>query len=222
MRDVTSTPTATVAAQPRWYSESWASALTATVVAAVGSLLLGGLTSFGQAYLPAPLRSFANSSGGWTMLAFLLVWAGRARPLLGAALGVVAFEGLVEGYGVVSSWRGFFYADPFSGIFSLIGFAAGPVLGVAASLTRWGRPRWQVLGVTPLVAVLVGEGVWGLRYVAETTGPVYWILQLVLGPVFLVVAIRRFRPHRAEAVLAVATAAVGAAAFLGLYDTLFS
>jgi len=48
---------------------------------------------------------------------------------------------------------------------------------------------------------------------------VYWILQLVLGPVFLVVAIRRFRPSRADAVLAVATAAAGAGAFFGLYGT---
>jgi len=216
------TSTTTAATRSAWYSESWGSALGATVIAVVGSLVLGGLTSFGQQYLPAPLRSFANSSGGWTMLAFLLVRAGRARPLLAAVLGVVAFEGLVEGYAVVSSWRGFFYAEPFSSVFSLIGFAAGPVLGVAASLTRWARPRWRVLGVTPLAAVLVGEGAWGLRHVADTTGSTYWILQLVLGPVFLAVAIRRFRPRRADAVLAVAMAAVGAVAFFGLYGAVTS
>lgn len=183
-------------------------------VAVGGGLVAGGLTSFGQTYLPPAINSFANSAGGWTMLAFLLVWVSRARPLLAAVLGVLAFEALVEGYRIVSGWRGFYYAEPFSGIFSLVGLLAGPVVGVAASLTRYGSPPWRVLGITPLAAVLAGEGVYGLRFVSDTTSSFYWTLEILLAVAFLIMAVVRYRPGVLWAVVATVITAAGAATFL--------
>lgn len=192
----------------------------ALVLALVGSLVLGGLTSFAQTVLPDALRPFANSASGWTMLAFLLVWAGRAGLLLGTVLGAGAFVGLVEGYAIVSNLRGFYYA--YIGPFALIGLAAGPVLGFSAALSRHGvgragRRLWRVLGVTPLSAVLVGEGVFGLCYLRVTTGTVYWILTIVLGVLFLVIANLRRRTGLVGTLVSVAVTALGAALFFVAY-----
>ena len=205
-----------------WYSETFRSALIAIVVCLGGALVLGGLTSFGQQYLPPWINSFANSAGGWAMLTFLLVWLGRARPLLAGILGVVAFEALNEGYGLVSGWRGSFYSAPFSSIWTLAGLAAGPVLGVAASLTRYGTSTWRLMGVTPLSAVLLGDGVWGLLRVSDTTSPVYWSLEIALSVLFMVLAIARSRPPTRARLLALAVWLVGSVAYFVAFDTLLS
>ncbi|MCU1446564.1 MAG: hypothetical protein JWP54_2222 [Cryobacterium sp.] len=99
-----------------WYRESVPSALRAVLVTGPGAMLVGGLTSFGQQYLPAWINSLANSVGGWTMLSFLLVWLGRAKPLLGLFSGVLVFLLLTESYSVVSEWRGFDDGDTFTSI----------------------------------------------------------------------------------------------------------
>lgn len=204
----------------RWYSESFRSALLAVAVCLGGALVLGGLTSLGQQYLPPWINSFANSAGGWAMLTFLLVWLARARPLLAGILGIVAFEALNEGYGLVSGWRGNFYSAPFSSIWTLAGLAAGPVLGVAASLTRYGTPPWRLFGVTPLSAVLLGDGVWGLLRVSATTSPVYWSLEIVLSVFFIVLAIARRRPRIRVVLLSLAIWLVGAAVYFVAFDLL--
>lgn len=170
--------------------ETWRSVLIGIAVIA-GAVVLGGLTSLGQAYLPEWLSSFSNSAGGWTVLAFLLVWLSRVRPLLGAVLGTAAFLGLNEGYGLVSAWRGFFYAAPFTSMWTAVGVVAGPLLGVSASVARHGRPLWRVLAVTPLCAVLLGEGIWALVALTDTTSPVYWAAEIVLSVLIIVLALWR-------------------------------
>ncbi|MFS4505531.1 DUF6518 family protein [Clavibacter sp. Sh2141] len=169
------------------------------------SLLVGGITSPAQGFLPESVNSLANSAGGWSMLAFLGVWLSRARPLLGAVLGAVSFVAMVEAYGVVSLWRGYFLADPFSSMWVPIGLVAGPVIGVAAALVRHGSPGWAVAGVVPLSAVLVAEAIWALRTVSDTTSPVYWTLEILLGVAFLAAAVLRRRRTRAVPTRAVPT-----------------
>jgi hypothetical protein len=167
-------------------------ALRILIVAAAG-LVLGGLTSFGQTYL-GELGSLANSIGGWTMLTFLIVWAVRSKPLLGAVLGVVAFQALNEGYGIVSAWRGFFYSEPFGNVWTLVGIPAGLVFGAAAGFVRTGTKEQRMLGTALLSALLLADGLWSLVRVGETTGPAYWIVQIVLGAAFLAIAAARTRP----------------------------
>ncbi|MDO4075509.1 DUF6518 family protein [Clavibacter michiganensis] len=162
--------------------------LGATVVVLAFSLLVGGLTSPAQGFLPEWMSSLANSAGGWSMLAFLGVWLSRARPLLGAVLGAVSFVAMVEAYGVVSLWRGYFLADPFSSMWIPIGLVAGPFIGLAAALVQHASRRWTIAGVAVLSAVLVAEGIFGLTVVAETTSPVYWTLEIVLAVGFLAAA----------------------------------
>jgi len=197
----------------RWYSETWRTALPATAIALFGGLLIGGLTSFGQLVLPPWVNSLSNSAGGWTMFAFLLVWLGRARPLLAALLGLIAFEALSEGYGIVTRWRDIPYSAPFASVWALVGLATGPVLGISASLVRHGSPLWRALGVTPLAAVLLGEGIYGLRAVADTTSPVYWTLEIVLSVLFIVLALVRGRLGWLRSVLVIGVWIAGTAAF---------
>ena len=172
-----------------WHAETRSSALRAIAVAVGGAVLIGGLTSFAQQYLPPWINSLGNSAGGWTMFSFLIVWLSRARPLLAGVLGIVVFQLLVESYSVVSEWRGFDDGDPFTSVWTLVGLVAGPLLGIAASLARYAPPGWRALAVTPLSAVLLGEGIWALNTIADTTSPVYWTLEIVLAVLFLLAAI---------------------------------
>ncbi|WP_120336893.1 DUF6518 family protein [Cryobacterium soli] len=199
-----------------WYRESPRSALYAILVAVIGGALIGGLTSFGQGYLPVWVNSLSNSVGGWTMFCFLIVWLGRARPVLAAVLGVIVFQLLVESYSVVSEWRGFDDGDPFTSVWTLAGLAAGPLLGATAGLVRHAPPLWRALAVMPLCAVLLGEGLWALTAVADTTSPVYWWLEIVLAVVFLAAAILRCRLEPRMLPLVVCVWLVGALAYIGV------
>ncbi|MWV48857.1 hypothetical protein GRS96_06145 [Rathayibacter sp. VKM Ac-2803] len=192
----------------------------ALVVALVGGLLLGGLTSFLQGALPGSLSSFANSCGGWSMLVFALVRLGGARPVPAALLGLLTFFALLEGYDLVTAARGFGYSPPFTDIHWLLAVSAGPILGAAAALTLHGTTPWRVLAVAPLSGVLIGEGLWALGAIIDTTSPVYWWLQIVLGVAFLALAIVRRRPRVLVVVAALAVTAAASVAFFLVYSAL--
>jgi hypothetical protein len=180
----------------RWYSETLGSILRAIPVVVVGSALIGGLTSPAQQVLPTAVASLANSAGGWSMFAFVLVWASRARPLLGAVLGAVSFLLMVEAYGVVSLWRGAFFAEPFSSSWTPIALVAGPVFGVAASFVRHSTRRVRrVAGVAVLSLALVAESLYGLTVVGGTTSPVSWLLELAAAVAFIALAVVLPRPR---------------------------
>ncbi|MFV9426349.1 DUF6518 family protein [Microbacterium sp. S1037] len=185
---------------------------------AAASIALGGLTSVGQSVLPEALVSFANSAGGWTILAFGLVWLTRARPPLAAALGVMSFVLLIEGYRIVSGWRGYYYAEPFQDTFTIIGLFAGPVIGLSASLLRWGPGSWKPFAAAPVAAVLIGEGVYGLTVVGETTSPVYWVAQLVLGVALVLSTVAAARPRITPGILGSLVTLGGATAFVAFYS----
>lgn len=201
----------------RWYSESIRSIALAVAVVVVGSLLVGGLTGVAQGALPSWVSSLSNSAGGWTMFAFLLIWLSHARMLLGAILGIVSLELLNQGYGIVSSWRGIAYGTGFGSIWTVVGIIAGPIVGVGASLVRCGTPLWRALAVTPLCAVLLGEGFYGLTTIADTTSPVYWTIEIVLSIGFVVVALARARLRMPLAALVIGIWLVGSVAFALAY-----
>ncbi|MCU1481466.1 MAG: hypothetical protein JWQ19_2252 [Subtercola sp.] len=198
-------------------ASGWLHALIVGVATAAAALVIGGLTSWGQYLLPEALRSFSNSAGAWTMFAFLLVWLGRSRPLYAAVLGIVVFEGLNEGYGIVSGWRGAFYSDPFANIWTILALLVGPVIGICASLTRHDLPARRVIWVTPLCVVLLGEGIYGLIALHTETSPVYWSLQIALSIGFFAAAAWRGKSLRMNA-LAAAVSLIGAAAFFFIYQ----
>lgn len=180
------------------------------------SFVLGGLTSYAQGFLPDAFTSFANSASGWTVLTALLVYWSRARTGPAAVLGAASFVLLVLGYTVASQVRGFVY-DPL--FFSVVGLVAGPFVGVAASWLRATGVR-AALGVALLAGIGVGEGVYGLTVVRETTSPVYWTVIGVAGLVLLAgLLVRRIRGALPVALAVGGTAAVAVAfhvAYTGL------
>lgn len=141
------------------------------------SFLLGGLTSYAQGFLPDAFASFANSASGWTVLTALLVYWSRARTGPAVVLGAVSFVLLVLGYTAAAQVRGFVY-DPL--LFSVVGVVVGPFVGAAASWLRATGVR-AALGAALLAGIGLGESVYGLTIIRETTSPVYWTVIGVAG-----------------------------------------
>lgn len=194
-----------------------ATALIETVVAvAVVSLLLGAATFLAQGLLPDPLRPLANSASGWTLLTVLVVQLARARPLPSAVLGAVSFVALVLGYALAADIRGLFYSPV---LFGVVGILVGPFVGVATSWLR--ETGWRAaLGAGALGGVALGECVYGLVVVSDTTGWFYWVLIGVAGVVLLVVTLVR-RAGRAAVMLGGAGVALAVAgAFFVVYGAL--
>jgi hypothetical protein len=192
--------------------------------AAVG-LVLGGATSPAQQYLPGGLSSFANSSGGWTVLTFATVVVVTRRPSArrwwtAAGLGLVVFHAAVQGYVIVSTLRGFPDSYGPGDFWFTAATLAGPVIGLAG-LWWWSpRPVLRAAGIAALAAVMIGDGVSGLVRVAETTGTTWWLISIGMGVAALGwVIVRRLDGWR-ERALAVGLTALGAAVYVAVFSLL--
>lgn len=192
----------------------------AVLIVLVTAAVWGGLTSVGQGYLPEDLRSFANAAGPWFVVVMGAIVVARPRPALAVVLGILGFVVMNQAYGVVSSWRDYAYGGGFSSIWNLIALVAGPAAGIAATWLRTSRPVPIALGTAAACAVLVGEGLYGLTVIGDTTSPVFWAIELGAGLALLAVtAALRLRTIAGVAVL-VAASAVGAAMFYVAYRAL--
>ncbi|MFT2694216.1 DUF6518 family protein [Clavibacter zhangzhiyongii] len=188
------------------------------LLAAALGLLLGGATSFAQLLLPDGLRSFANSNGGWTLLAFAVTavfmrWPSARRWWIAAGMGLAVFHALLQGYAVVSTLRGFPDAYGPGDLYFVIATLAGPVLGLAGLAWAAGSGALRAGGTAVVAAVMVGDGIWGLLRVVATTGWLYWALSIVIGVGILAWAVVGRLDRGRDRVLAVALTAVGAAAY---------
>ncbi|GAA1060029.1 hypothetical protein GCM10009573_14550 [Agromyces bracchium] len=168
----------------------WFSAARRIVLVAAIAFVLGGLTSWGQLLLPPETASLANSAGGWTIpTAILVLLLARGYPEAAIA-GGAGFVALTLGYAVASGWRGIAF-DPTT--WAIIGAFTGPVIGCAAHALRR-RGMQLALGTSVLAGVLVGEGVYGLTVVADTTSAVWWWIEIAAGAAVLVAGALRIRP----------------------------
>lgn len=180
----------------------------------------GGLTSFGQQYLPAELRSLANASGPWFAVVMGSIVLARPRLVLAIILGAAGLILMNEAYGFVSRWRGFPYGGGITSIWNVIAVAVGPIAGVAATWLRSSRPVLVALGVSAPASVFIGEGLYGLTAISDTTSPVFWGIELALGIGLVALAVvMRLRTVVSIAVLVGATG-VGAAMFYTVYRSL--
>jgi hypothetical protein len=182
------------------------------------ALVAGVLTPFAQQYLPEWVNSLANSAGSWTMIGLLAVYLSKARGVFAALLGVAALLLLNEAYSAVSTARGYFYAGGFTSQWTYVAIAAGPIVGLAASWLRSPRPALVALAAAAPSAVLIGEGIYGLTMVADTTSPVYWCLQIAGGVAFVAVVAVRMLRRREYIAVAGALTLTGAALFAAFYS----
>ncbi len=187
------------------------------LLCAIGGLAIGVLTSLAQGgALPAAIASLANSAGAWTAAAFLLALPNR-RPRLGLVLGPIALAAMLVGYDLATLARGFPVSSSTIVFWGLAAVVVGPVLGVGAAWARGAEPRRVALGVAPLAGILIGEAVYGLTFVADTTDARYWIGQAVVGVVAIAWVGARTRSLKAT-LLCAACAGAMAAAFVAAYS----
>ncbi|WP_435113038.1 DUF6518 family protein [Nocardiopsis synnemataformans] len=194
-------------------------ALLTPLAAAVGAGLLAGfLTSYGQGLLPQGLASMANSSASWSLIAFLVGML-SPRPWVSAIAGALSLAAMVLGYDIASVLRGFATLSGATVFWLTAAVLVGPVLGWGGNALRL-RTRLAPLAVGAMSGVLVGEGAYGLLYIADTTSPVYWSCSVAAGVAFLVwAAARRLPAPRSRSLaLAAGTTAVVATAFVVLYS----
>ena len=191
--------------------------LAGAAIVAVSSFLLGAATFHAQGFLPDALTSFANSASGWTLVTVLLLSCIRAGPAVAALLGATSFVLLTVGYSAAVQLQDLFY-DPT--LFALVGVVVGPFVGVATSWLRAVHPWQEALGTALLAGIGVGEAVFGLTAVADTTSPVYWVLiGTVALALLMAMLVRRIRgvPWK---LLAVIGTCVTAGAFVVAYELL--
>ena len=189
--------------------------LRATLVGVLG-LTFGVATAYAQAWLPHEVGSLANSVGSWALLAFLLALLGTT-PRAAALLGFVALVMLLAGYVLGASVRGDPSSSSLMAFWGLASLVAGPVLGLSAYWIRTDRGHLGAAGIGVMSGILIGEGVYGLSTIADTTYPPYWRGQIVVGVVILAsVAVQRPTQLRRVAV-AVASSLLVAAAFVAVY-----
>ncbi len=159
---------------------------------ALAGLAIGIATSIGQGTLPPVVASLANSSGSWSLAAFVVALAlADGRPRNGAVLGFIAFATMLVGYVLATSLRGFPTSTSTVVFWTAAALVVGPVLGVGADWVTGDDRRRIAVGITPIAGILIGEGIYGLTRIADSTDPRYWIAQIVVGVVCLLsVAIR--------------------------------
>jgi hypothetical protein len=188
----------------------------AELVALAGGLLLGAVTAVGQQLLPDVLRSLANSAGPWCLVAFM--FARRAPTIYrAAATGGLSLLALVGGYFLASEARGYASSTSVLLFWGAAAVTVGPALGVAASWVRRGSGARAAVGAGAVAGVLVGEAVYGLTVVSQTTSAVYWIAEAVAGLVLLVFLGVRGRWGRRRTATAVAATAITAGVLLVAY-----
>jgi Family of unknown function (DUF6518) len=196
---------------------TWQTVIRGAAIVVAVTVVIGGLTSPAQQYLPDALRSLANAAGPWFVAVLAAVYVGRPRPVTGIVLGVAGFLLLNVSYAVVSGLRGYAYSAGPHNIWTILALPAGVIVGLAASWIRSPRPTRVAMSAAAAAAVLLGEGTYGLTVILATTGPVVWILELVAGAGFLVlVSIVRLRRARAIALCAGLAVAGAVVVYAGL------
>jgi len=160
-------------------------------VAVVVGLFIGALTAYAQGWLSDGLGSLANSAGPWSLAAFLVAMLTRRAPTA-AVWAVLVLASCEVGYAIATEIRGGSNATSIAMFWLTATVLAGPPLGVAGAWTRQGR-WWFGASAGPavLAGVLIGEPIYALSTIADTTTPAYWVGELLVGIAVVVLACAR-------------------------------
>ncbi len=160
------------------------------VVAVVVGLVVGALTAYAQGWLSDGLGSLANSAGPWSLAAFVVAMLVRDRqPVVAAVWAVVVLASCEFGYAIATEIRGDSNATSTMVFWLTAALIAGPPLGVGGAWAR--QDDWWFgasTGPAVLAGVLIGEPIYALTTIADTTTPVYWVAELAVGVTVVVLA----------------------------------
>jgi len=183
----------------------------------VVGLALGVLTAYAQNWLPQELGSLANSSGSWALVAFGLALLGRSIGVA-AVCGSLSLLTLLGGYVVGAGVRGDSSSTALIVFWVAAGLLIGPLLGLGGYWVKTDSGPRAALGIGAMSGVLVGEGIYGLAYIADTTFPLYWWGEIVAGlALLLVVMLHRLQGWRPVA-FSVGVTVLVAGAFVVVYS----
>ena len=184
------------------------SSVNAVLVGLVAGLMVGAFTSPLQGWLADSVSSLANSAGTWSLVAFVVA---RRSPsaAVGAIVAAVTLAMCELGYVLANEVRGGSNATSTVVFWIAAAVLAGPPLGVAASWSQRPHPLRRGAGFGVMSGVLLGEGIYGLAKVSDTTDGRYWVVEIgVAVGVVGWVAIR----HRTVRVIISCIGMTGAAA----------
>jgi hypothetical protein len=183
---------------------------------ASAALLIGVLTAYSQAWVPEELGSLANSVGPWALVGFSLALLAQRRSVA-VMTGGLALLMLLVGYVIGAALSDSSSSRSLIVFWGLAALAAGPVLGLCAHWVRSRERMLDAVGIGAVAGVLVGEGIYGLTVISETTYPPYWRAEIAAGVALLVlVSAARIRSPRALAV-GLVTAVIAAGSFVVIY-----
>jgi hypothetical protein len=188
----------------------------------VGAALGAAAWVSDQLTWPYSLLIPANAIGIWLGVAFALGASARTIPtgvlrgLIGLLSAVAAyyllFAVLGEGIRVIG-------ASHAATVWGAVALIAGPLMGGAGSVWRYGHGWPRAIGVGILAAALIGEGIvfgyrrWALDALGTDPGAILFAIEIVLGlalPLILLRRGERLRGYVATLVLAaVAAVAIG-------------
>lgn len=203
-------------------------------VGGFGTSILGGAGLGAAAWLsdqlgyPLGILIPANTIGVWLAVAFVLggsartVPTGALRGLIGLLSAVVAYYVLIAAFGEGFRAIGASHAATVWGGVALI---AGPVMGGAGAIWRYGTGWPRAIGVAVLAAALVGEGVvFGaprlvhVDQLGHDPGAFLYLAEIAIGLALPFVLLRR--GERLRGYVATGALAVVAAAAIGPVTTL--
>ncbi|MDP9234529.1 MAG: DUF6518 family protein [Actinomycetota bacterium] len=141
---------------------------------------LGILTAYAQGWLPQQVGSLANSSGSWCIVAILLALL-ATRQLAAAVCGAAALASLLVGYVIGAAMRGDQASGGLMAFWILAAIVVGPLLGIAAHWVKSRNPTFSAVGAGGIAGLLIGEGAYGLLYIADSTYPPYWWAEIGVG-----------------------------------------
>ena len=116
---------------------------------------------------------------------------------------------MLAGYVIVADLRGFPSAASTVLFWTVAALIAGPVLGIGAAWAHGNDDRKLGLAFSPFLGVLLGEGIYGLRALADTTPTVYWACQIAVAlGLALVIGVVKLSTARSVAYMVVGSAVV--------------
>jgi hypothetical protein len=186
-------------------------------VVCVAGFALGVLTVFAQEWLPHEMGSLANSSGSWALVAFSFALLASNRGTA-ALFGFLALITLLLGYVIGGEFRDIASSSGLIAFWGLAAVIVGPILGSCAYWTKSGRGYLAAIGFGVMSGVLIGEGAYGLAYIADTTYPPYWWVEIVVGAALLGWGVLRRVRGTWPIVAALASSFVVALAFVAIYS----
>lgn len=204
-------------AVPKDASQSLSSSAGVLLLIVAASFALGVSTAYAQGWLPDEVGSLANSSGSWALVGFLLAML-TTSPATAAVAGSLSLLSLLTGYIVGAVVLDYPMSTSLLVFWGAAATLVGPPLGLGGYWVKHRDVPLAGAGAGAMSGVLIGEGVYGLTFIADSTYPPYWWASISAGMALLLIVLGQRHLGSRTGLLAVAASALTAGAFVAVYS----